>query len=421
MKSFLLSSIFAAIFLLAAQPVQAQNAVDVVLFHGNTCPHCHEVIEYLDDLKSEYPQLEVRDYEVYAERDNIPIFMEYAAAYDVQAGAVPTLFIGDQGIIGANKAVIAAAIEECATNGCPSAFLALEDVPTPPPTPEPTSEPTPEPNATADPEESTDQPPLVEPHGQPAGAAGQAADSGADQKEAAQDKKNASGALTLTAVISGAAVDAINPCAFAVLIILITTVLGSSNRRRAALAGLAFSASVFISYYLMGLGLYSAVAAAGVSRVFYIIVSILAILIGMFNLKDWLWYGKWFVMEVPLSWRPRMQKIIRGVTSIPGAFAIGFLISLFLLPCTSGPYVVILGLLAKSASRGAALWYLALYNLVFVSPMLVITALITLGVTSTEKAEAWRQSKLRFLHLIAGIIILTLGVVMLGSLILDLI
>jgi cytochrome c biogenesis protein CcdA len=64
---------------------------------------------------------------------------------------------------------------------------------------------------------------------------------------------------------------------------------------------------------------------------------------------------------------------------------------------------------------------LALYNLVFVSPMLVITALITLGVTSTEKAEAWRQSKLRFLHLIAGIIILTLGVVMLGSLILDLI
>ncbi|MEJ2625128.1 MAG: hypothetical protein P8Z80_11450 [Pseudolabrys sp.] len=49
--------------------------------------------------------------------------------------------------------------------------------------------------------------------------------------------------------------------------------------------------------------LYSAVEAAGVWRAIYIVVAVLAVVIGLFNLKDYLWCGKWFVMEVPLSWR----------------------------------------------------------------------------------------------------------------------
>jgi len=37
-----------------------------------------------------------------------------------------------------------------------------------------------------------------------------------------------------------------------------------------------------------------------------------------------MFYGKWFVMEVPMSWRPKMKSLIKGVTSVPGAFFIGF-------------------------------------------------------------------------------------------------
>jgi cytochrome c biogenesis protein CcdA len=107
--------------------------------------------------------------------------------------------------------------------------------------------------------------------------------------------------LTLSAVAMGAAVDAVNPCAFAVLIILITAVLGAGGRRRVLHAGLAFVTAIFISYYLMGLGLYSAIGAAGFTQALYVVVGVLAVLIGLFNLKDYLWYGKWFVMEVPLS------------------------------------------------------------------------------------------------------------------------
>jgi cytochrome c biogenesis protein CcdA len=47
-------------------------------------------------------------------------------------------------------------------------------------------------------------------------------------------------------------------------------------------------------------------------------------------------------MEVPLAWRPAMHKIIKKATSPIGAFIVGFVVSLFLLPCTSGPYITIL-------------------------------------------------------------------------------
>jgi len=53
---------------------------------------------------------------------------------------------------------------------------------------------------------------------------------------------------------------------------------------------------------------------------------------------------------------------------------------------------------------------LLLYNLIFVLPMLIITSAIYFGFTTTEKAEEWRTRKLKILHLIAGIIMLLLGI-----------
>ena len=221
--------------------------------------------------------------------------------------------------------------------------------------------------------------------------------------------------LTLSAVLLGAAVNAINPCEFAVLIILLTTILGAGGKRKALYAGLAFSLSIFISCYLMGMGLYSAVEAAGITRSIFVGVALLAILIGLFNLKDYLWYGKWFLMEVPLGWRPVLKGLIQKVTSVPGAFLIGFVVSLFLLPCTSGPYIVILGLLAETGTRASALLWLLLYNTVFVTPMVTITLAVYFGVTTAEKAEAWRTAHLKTLYLIAGTVILLLGSGMLLS------
>ncbi|MCK4592020.1 cytochrome c biogenesis protein [Candidatus Parcubacteria bacterium] len=222
--------------------------------------------------------------------------------------------------------------------------------------------------------------------------------------------------LTIPMVISGALVDAINPCEFAVLILLLTTILVNDNRKKSLQAGLAFSLSMFISYYLMGLGLYGAVASAGLSGTFMKIIGVLAILVGLFNLKDYFWYGKGFVMEVPLSWRPKMKKLIRSITSPTGAFFVGFLVSLFLLPCTSGPYIVVMGMLGNTATFNTALWMLLLYNLIFISPMVLITLGVYRGL-DPQKLEKLRKGKIKLLHLTSGLIMLGMGAVILSGIV----
>ncbi|MBD3253420.1 hypothetical protein GF386_06815 [Candidatus Pacearchaeota archaeon] len=337
------------------------NEVKVVMFYGQGCPHCAALQSLFERLERDNNGLEVAEYEVYFNESNRELLNKVASAYGHEVEGVPTIFIGDEVIVGYNNEIaedIVSEINQCKSSKCVDPLEKIKN-----------------------------------------------GDGGIVKK------------LTIPAVISAAAVDAINPCAFAVLIILLTTILATKKRKRALLSGLAFSLSIFISYFLMGIGLYSAIQASGLTRSFYIFVAVLAILVGLFNLKDYFWYGKWFVMEVPLRWRPRMKMLIKGVTSVPGAFLVGFLVSLFLLPCTSGPYIVILGLLSNVATQNYATFLLIIYNFIFILPMIIITLAVYFGFTTTEKAEEWRKRKLKVLHLIAGLIILILGIGMIVALI----
>lgn len=392
----------------------AAPPVDVVLFYGQGCPHCAGMMDFLESEQEKNAAIRLYIYELYFERENIPVFQKLASAYGKDTNAVPTAFIGDKSFVGFSPAISAAILEEiefCSIHACssPLDFLEKSEI----------KKPVKAGRTEADAALNTAD--VIRPPSVPTGVEMMPEAGAAANTTTAPDDENSSGknivnTITIPAVIGAAIVDAINPCAFAVLIILITTILASGNRRRALFSGLAFSLSIFISYFLMGLGLYSAIQASGLTHSFYAVIGVLAVLIGLFNLKDYLWYGKWFVMEVPLCWRPKLKSLLHGVTSVPGAFFIGFLISLFLLPCTSGPYIVILGMLAHTTTKTYATALLVLYNLIFVLPMLIITGAIFFGITNTEQAEAWRQKKLRLLHLIAGLIILALGVVMLGSL-----
>jgi len=216
--------------------------------------------------------------------------------------------------------------------------------------------------------------------------------------------------VTIPAVIVAAAVDAVNPCAFAVLTLLLGTILvARKNRSQVIKAGIAFTISTYISYLLMGLGLFAVIRISGLERIIYIVVAILAILIGIVNIKDYFWYGKGFSLEMPEKWRPKVKNITSGVTSVAGAFGIGFIVSLFLLPCSSGPYIVIIGMLSNSATRVQSILLLILYNLVFILPFLLITFAVGYGLTTTARVERLRQEKLKKLHLATGIGMFIIG------------
>ena len=161
-------------------------------------------------------------------------------------------------------------------------------------------------------------------------------------------------------MIGAATVDAINPCDCTVLVLLLGTILVSSKGRRSRVlgTGFAFKTTCFISYFLMGLGLFTVIRVAGI------------------------------------------------------------VVSLLLLPCTSGPYVVIIGMLSNTSTRWQAVGYLLLYNLIFILPFVLITLGVGLGFTTTARVEALRREKLEKMHFITGLMMLALGLIMLGMVLL---
>lgn len=220
--------------------------------------------------------------------------------------------------------------------------------------------------------------------------------------------------IMLPAAIS----DSINPCAFAVMLLLLSTILTRhKSRRKTLLAWWLFALAVFITYLAMGIWLFSALATTNNTFVLKLVVGILWLLVWLANLKDYFRYGKWFVMEVPFSWRPKMMGLIERVSSPWWAFIVWILVSMFLLPCSSGPYFTILGYLSSQSKNLNLRWYIYLivYNLIFVLPMFLIAILVGFWYASVDKIAKIKHEKTKLIHLIVWILMLGLWIYVLTT------
>ena len=97
------------------------------------------------------------------------------------------------------------------------------------------------------------------------------------------------------------------------------------------------------------------------------------------------------------------------MTSPGGAFFIGLFVTVFLLPCTIGPYIIASGLLAEIGFIKALPWLLY-YNALFVIPMIVITLLVYLAYTKVEDVSSWKERNIKYLHLISGLLLFFIGI-----------
>ena len=112
--------------------------------------------------------------------------------------------------------------------------------------------------------------------------------------------------------------------------------------------------------------------------------------------------------------RPKVKKIIKDITSPKGAFTIGFIVTLFLLPCTMGPYIIASGLLAEIGTLAAIPW-LMYYNLLFVLPMIIIVLIVYFGFKKVDEVSGWKERNIKRLHLVAGILLFLVGVALLNG------
>lgn len=216
--------------------------------------------------------------------------------------------------------------------------------------------------------------------------------------------------VSFSVITCAALVDSINPCAIAVLLILLGSLLATKDRRKVFLSGLLFVLGLFIAYFLAGLGLFQALNVSSFAKWLHLFVGALAIVLGLLNIKDFFWYGGGgLVTEIPRSWRPRLKKFLQNLSSPLLAFIGGLVVIVFELPCTGGPYLFTLGYLA-SLPKISLIPILLYYNLVFIFPLIVLLRFFYFGYSSIEKASNWKDRNLKILHLISGIVMLILGI-----------
>ncbi len=210
--------------------------------------------------------------------------------------------------------------------------------------------------------------------------------------------------------------DAVNPCALAVLtMVLVTLLVQNPKKKRAVLyGGFSFILAVYVGYLLYGLVITKFFISFAEwmrinSRIFYDALGILAMLIGGLQIKDFFFYKPGgFLTEMPLVMRPYAKMLIKKINSPSGAFFIGLLVTIFLLPCTMGPYIIATGILSQFGLIRAGL-ILLYYNLLFVSPMFFIVGIVYYGFSKVEDVSGWKERNIRKLHLIAGILIFLVG------------
>jgi len=363
-KLVLLLSLVFSFSILSASLVRAETEkICIYFFYQEGCPECAKVMSYIEALQTNYLNVNISKFEI-RDPDKAELLTKLFDAYHVPDGkrTVPIVFISNKYFVGEEEI---------------SSFLEDEI-------------------------KSLEQ-------------------SGCDCPSIKEDGSPLNPSRLSFWVITGAALaDSINPCAIAILLFLLGSLTLVKQAKKVYRTGLVFIITVFITYFLVGLGLYTFLHLSGYSHLFYQFIGILAIAIGILNIKDFLWPGGGgFAIEVPQRWRPYVEKLVGKIASPVGAFLTGFVVALFELPCTGGPYIYILGLLAQTTTRPLAVFMLLYYNLIFVLPLIIITILFYFGYSRGVKRVFGPQRKdvKRLLHLLSGILMLILGVVVILRLI----
>ena len=223
--------------------------------------------------------------------------------------------------------------------------------------------------------------------------------------------------LEVGKIVALAAVNAINPCGLAILMVVLLSLItrAPDQRRRVLLAGLAFTAAVFIFYFLYGIAmvtLFQMVPQLASMRIWFTrVLGLVAIVIGLLYIRDAFARSEAAPSTaIPTGWKGSLKGLLDRVSSPAGAFLIGAVVTLFLLPCTIGPYLISCGILS-AYDTAAALPYLILYNVIFILPMLAVTVVVYLGISRLSDVKQWRDRSVPRMRLVAGIVILALGIV----------
>lgn len=369
----------------AADDVQWTNegpdgTTQIVLyyFYSDTCPHCIEAKPFVAELGAR-DWIDLRAFEITKNRDNGLLYRDTAAAIGEQARSVPAfIFCGSMhtGFDNAEStgAVLLARLENCRAD--PDRHLAMMQQAGPVPG-----------------EVMGVEVPLL---------------GFVDPSDW--------GLPILTIVIAG--LDAFNPCAFFVLLFLLSLMVHARSRARMMIVGGTFVLISGLIYFVFMAAWLNVFLLIGELRLVTLLAGLIAVALAAINIKDYFWFQSGGPsLSIPESKKPGMYQRMRnlvGAKTLPpmiaGTVVLAIAVNSYELLCTAGlPMVYTRILTLREADTFVYYMYLVLYNIIYVIPLLIIVMLFVLRFGSRKLGE--REGRL--LKLMSGMMMLGLGGVML--------
>ena len=221
--------------------------------------------------------------------------------------------------------------------------------------------------------------------------------------------------LTLPLVIIAGLVDGFNPCAFAVLLLFITFTMGmlqlqADYRYGLMKVGSIYISGIFVTYVLIGVGFLSAISFFSATHIVGKAAAFISMVLGVIIMKDYFVPGG-FGLAIPGSMHTLINNWIKRTTA-PGVFGAGVLVGLCTIPCSGGIYLAVLGLLALQSTLAQGIFYLLLYNLMLITP-LVAVLLASSNRVVVDKMLAWQSRNKTRVKLLMGSFMVAMGFVIL--------
>jgi len=210
------------------------------------------------------------------------------------------------------------------------------------------------------------------------------------------------GSPALLTVLGTGLANGLNPCALATIVFLISYLAFSGRKGREILfVGVAFTLSVFLTYLLAGFGLLRLLEPLDALRSdlrnwISGFGALLCLILALVSFRDYFTARRGrpedVSLRLPRPLQRQIHRIIRESSNVRSfvlvAFAIGFVISVILLTCTSPLYVGVLFLIKDVPElRANAYLNILLYNLAFIMPLVVIFLLAHFGTASEQLAR----------------------------------
>ena len=216
----------------------------------------------------------------------------------------------------------------------------------------------------------------------------------------------------LTIVLGG--LDSFNPCSFFILIFLLNLLLYLQSRRRMLLVGGIFIFFSGFFYFLFMFVMFNTllITVSFISMI-SLVVGIVAVGIGLLNIKDFFSLKKGPSLSIPEEKRSKTFKQIRKLVKSPSLLAmlggtvfLAVSVNFYALLCTLGfPLIYTTRLAEAQLPLFEYYFYIFFYNVVYVIPLIIILVLFTFTLGTTKMTE-WQIQRLK---LFSGIMIFSFG------------